>query len=712
MNTKTSKPVSRTCIGGVVIILMGLGFYINWRDISFLLIAIIGLSPFALQVMLKPLNTLYHEFKPSLRKQNTYRQFASFYLQDRGLQYNFTGFQKALAEGWDDVIAAYILQGILRESSPQAYAYLLKTMMNQDNMAAFQVLLNVGIAMPDEDKTGLLMEALYKPEKDYLSLIMALDVDLNIINEEGDTPLIIASKNNRPDYVEILLENGARWDIANANGDTALFIALATGALEVSKLLIAKEEELRAKGHRIFYENLPHNFMIKAKEYDLNQTTLINRLIGSKDDKVLSTLTNYLNDKSQYNLEIETDFEVYIRKSSIEGEALKRTIFSKNRDFIHEEDKCRGTLESFIRSNYKFYLPYNFVIENIFNEPKCVDSERVQCQTCTGTTRVLCIHCHGDGVEECPSCHGEGQKTCKVCNGKTKIPCTQLKPHKHCHTCKDEKFKCSHCDENASVECPSCQGYGTRRCICPESKKVKCPSCNNGVVDMGGGKTTKCLHCDAGMICTLCNNTKWVLEHHMDKGYMCKTCNGKKRIECKKCNGKKVMKCKEAFEQICLCANGKVVCTDCAGDKVITCTVCNGRKMDKCYDCYEGYNYNNTYIDYKAHNVVDKEVIAGKHENSLLKELTSTMGERVVHKDVYIDTVYTAMYPSFRGKGLHIDPRMVDEHFQEAIEFENPRSVMDIVEVIPLYYTEVRLVRNEEIELRCILINDTFYKCI
>lgn len=64
--------------------------------------------------------------------------------------------------------------------------------------------------------------------------------DINMHDEHGWTPLMIAVQNNRADIVEILLEKGAKLSLENDQGLTALMLAIDSGNKDISKILIAK----------------------------------------------------------------------------------------------------------------------------------------------------------------------------------------------------------------------------------------------------------------------------------------------------------------------------------------------------------------------------------------------------------------------------------------------------------------------------------------
>lgn len=61
---------------------------------------------------------------------------------------------------------------------------------------------------------------------------------INVQNEQGNTPLIIAVIHNRPKVVKTLLEMGADTSIKNNAGNTALDIAHDMGYQEIANMLL------------------------------------------------------------------------------------------------------------------------------------------------------------------------------------------------------------------------------------------------------------------------------------------------------------------------------------------------------------------------------------------------------------------------------------------------------------------------------------------
>ncbi|EAY14238.1 hypothetical protein TVAG_486810 [Trichomonas vaginalis G3] len=65
-------------------------------------------------------------------------------------------------------------------------------------------------------------------------------IEIDPVDDEGDTPLIVCAKYNRADYAAVLIQKGANLNKQNKEGDTALHICAQYGANDVAKLLIEK----------------------------------------------------------------------------------------------------------------------------------------------------------------------------------------------------------------------------------------------------------------------------------------------------------------------------------------------------------------------------------------------------------------------------------------------------------------------------------------
>lgn len=89
--------------------------------------------------------------------------------------------------------------------------------------------------------------------------LMAMGLDVNLIDQNGDTPLSLAVNENHIESVQKLVENKKlKIDLMNHKGSTALHIAVRNGKLEIAKLLIESGASYKAKnpknGNNLLHE--------------------------------------------------------------------------------------------------------------------------------------------------------------------------------------------------------------------------------------------------------------------------------------------------------------------------------------------------------------------------------------------------------------------------------------------------------------------------
>ena len=152
-----------------------------------------------------------------------------------------------------------------------------------------------------EIEEGLLILAVEKDDKDEVRQLIAKGVSVDIINEYGKTPLIIAILNSNTDMVELLIELGADITKPNKkNMDIIPFIlACKRGLNDIVKILISAGADVNQKVnfHNGREEPLIHYIIdnMKSSGYLPNANhievikTLINadtsrRIINIKDD--------------------------------------------------------------------------------------------------------------------------------------------------------------------------------------------------------------------------------------------------------------------------------------------------------------------------------------------------------------------------------------------------------------------------------------------
>ena len=98
-----------------------------------------------------------------------------------------------------------------------------------------------------DDITNALFSASRQGNVPVLKEVFEIINDVNVTDERGYTPLIIAAYNNQPEAVQALLDAGAAIDAKDHSGNTALMGACFKGYTDVATLLIDKGANLNAQ---------------------------------------------------------------------------------------------------------------------------------------------------------------------------------------------------------------------------------------------------------------------------------------------------------------------------------------------------------------------------------------------------------------------------------------------------------------------------------
>ncbi|WP_039458752.1 ankyrin repeat domain-containing protein [Candidatus Jidaibacter acanthamoebae] len=96
----------------------------------------------------------------------------------------------------------------------------------------------IDLNVRDENGNSPLMIAIYLGYKDIVDLLICARVDKNASNEDGDTALIIAVRGGHKKIAEFLITTGADKNASNKDGDTALITALRNEHKSIAQSLI------------------------------------------------------------------------------------------------------------------------------------------------------------------------------------------------------------------------------------------------------------------------------------------------------------------------------------------------------------------------------------------------------------------------------------------------------------------------------------------
>src|SRR5260221_4313456 len=91
----------------------------------------------------------------------------------------------------------------------------------------------------------LLHSAAFSGDKNKVEELLNNAVDVNSINDEGDSALMYAAMDDHPEIIEVLLVNGADPDIVNEAEFCALDFAVANKSLPAVFMLLSHHTKIR-----------------------------------------------------------------------------------------------------------------------------------------------------------------------------------------------------------------------------------------------------------------------------------------------------------------------------------------------------------------------------------------------------------------------------------------------------------------------------------
>jgi ankyrin repeat protein len=96
----------------------------------------------------------------------------------------------------------------------------------------------------DVDVSDNLFEAIEKVDMVSLNVLLAEGADVNSVDENGNTPLMLASRIGNPRMVKIILAHNPEVDLKNRDGYSALMIASEQGQVHIVEKLIQKGADM------------------------------------------------------------------------------------------------------------------------------------------------------------------------------------------------------------------------------------------------------------------------------------------------------------------------------------------------------------------------------------------------------------------------------------------------------------------------------------
>ncbi len=113
-------------------------------------------------------------------------------------------------------------------------------------MAFFDILLGLNRPpkQPDREAMGLLLLAEVSEDNDECDIQKSLALikngaDVNLVDKNGDTALIVATRYGHKDIPQALINSGADVDATDQYGNTALYYAERRGYMDIAKALVS-----------------------------------------------------------------------------------------------------------------------------------------------------------------------------------------------------------------------------------------------------------------------------------------------------------------------------------------------------------------------------------------------------------------------------------------------------------------------------------------
>jgi hypothetical protein len=716
MKTKLTRKLPKSFFVGGLFIIIGVVAFVYYHRLLGITIGGLGSVLILFTIWLSHSVGLLVPAESKKEELQKYTKFATFYLKDRGLEYSDLTFEVALEKKWTDIVTMCLLLGIGKELSDAKCNKILRDVFWREDLPTFKVLLRAGFKgdLKTQGEEYLLFLAMQKEDGEYVKALLENGVSPNLENLLGQKAIFVAIEQERVGVIESLIEYKVSFNNVQQEGLSPMFFALTKGNFKVCEKIYDATYPPKVKEKKTFKVKRTDGEMNFEKEtVALTKQEMLLSLIGTKNKEVWKILKEIFKENKSYQLSIRNGVELYARLSYVTGEYMLHTNTSKEPKQTYSKEQCHQDLAKKVIEKYRISSIGGYIVEKIYDEPKCIESTKEVCTECKGKAELACEECKSKGMIVCDVCEGEGNIDCSKCKGKGKISCYDLKEHAKCKTCNQGVHACQECNGKGEETCPACEGHGTKKCSCPPHKKVPCRHCEKGFKEIKNGQYVKCDKCTDGWVCSECNNTKWILSSKAKEKDLCTVCQGKKRIVCRSCGGKGKVKCAKPYVKKCDCTEGKEVCPSCEEKGKIKCPSCNGKGQQECKACANGFIYKNIYLDFKCKNFLAKETWFGEKE-----DISYTQG---MSKDLIKDLLDGAGYSSeiFLMKKENISSGLIQSNYplieKQLKEFLNEKpkhdGLIEILETVPIpYYIITLQVKDRKWE--CVFVKEEFIACI
>ena len=145
-------------------------------------------------------------------------------LLDRGIPFTSDCFATYIAKNKLEVVNEFLEAGMSVNSKDDMGVPMLNIACRNDNFEFVEMLLDLGAeldAISDDRGYTAVMDAVWRGNEKITKFLIEKGAELNTINKEGQTNLVLAVGANRENIVKLLVENGSDPDVKDMMGMSA-----------------------------------------------------------------------------------------------------------------------------------------------------------------------------------------------------------------------------------------------------------------------------------------------------------------------------------------------------------------------------------------------------------------------------------------------------------------------------------------------------------